>query len=61
MTVGLFGVTVVVMSENVRKLVGVVAMAALVVVGVVETASRHHQSTHNAFRVSISASPSPML
>ena len=35
MTVGLFGVTVVVMSENVRKLVGVVAMAALVVVGVV--------------------------
>ena len=37
MRVGLCGVTIVVMSENVRKLVGVVIMAAIVAVGVVAT------------------------
>ena len=48
MTVGLFGVTVVVMSENVRKLVGVVAMAALVVVGVVATSGGDDDFTRNS-------------
>ena len=37
MRVGLFGVTVVVMTENVRTVVGVVVVAVLVVVGVVAT------------------------
>ena len=47
MTVGLFGVTVAVMTENVRKLVGVVAMAVLVVVGVVVSSGDDTDYTRN--------------
>jgi len=47
-TVGLFGVTVVVMSENVGKLVGVVVMAVLVVVGVAVSSGDDTNFTRNA-------------
>ena len=47
MRVGLCGVTIVVMSENVRKLVGVVAMAALVVVGVAVSSGDDTDFTRN--------------
>ncbi len=48
MTVGLFGVRVVVMSENVGKLVGVVVMAVLVVVGVAVSSGDDTNFTRNA-------------